>query len=269
MDLLKLVRKRSFISDSLHVILNVGLAVAALATVQFTESIALAILIVIISKWRVFAVRPRFWIAHLQSNLVDYIVNISIVVLMYSVHMSNAALVERNIVVGLYFIAYLVWLLYLKPKSKRHFMSIQAGAAVFLGVTALYSLSYDWWVSVVVLMMWVIGYGAARHVLSSYEEPNVSLIAFFWGLSFAELGWVVYHWTVAYAPFGLITLNFPRAVLSLLCVSLIAYKSYDSYYHHKKVRWNDIMMPVVFTFCVAVLLPLMLSLLGPNVGIGL
>lgn len=269
MELLKLVRKRSFISDSLHIALNFALAVATLATIQFTESLALAIFIVLISKWRVFAVRPRFWIAHLQSNLVDYIVNISLVVLMYSVHMSNASLIERNIVMGLYFLAYLTWLIYLKPKSKRYFMALQAGVAVFLGVTSIYTYSFDWWASFVVLLMWVLGYGTARHILSSYEESNVSLIAFFWALSFAELGWIVYHWTIAYAPFGLITLNFPRAALSLLCLSFVAYKSYDSYYHHKKLRWNDIMMPVAFTFCVVILLPLILSLLGPNVGIGL
>lgn len=269
MELLKLVRKRSFISDMLHIILNVGLAVAVLATIQFTESLAFAIFIVLISKWRVFAVRPRFWIANLQSNLVDYIVNISIAVLMYAVHMSNASLLERNIVVSIYFIAHLAWLLYVKPKSKRKFMTLQAGAAVFLGVTAIYSMSYDWWASVVVLLMWVVGYGTSRHILSSYEESNVSLISFFWGLSFAEMGWIVYQWTVAYAPFGLITLNFPRAALSLLCVSFVVLKAYDSYYHHDKIRWNDIMMPVAFTFCVVVLLPLMLSLLGPNVGIGL
>jgi hypothetical protein len=269
MKLLKLVRKKSFISDTLHILLNIGLAVAILATVQFTESLGLAIFIVLISKWRVFAVRPRFWIAHLQSNLVDYIVNLSLVVLMYAAHTSNASLIERNIIVGLGFIAYLAWLLYLKPKSKRFFMSLQAGAAVFLGVTAVFTYSYDWWASPVVLLMWVIGYGTARHILSSYEESNVSLIAFFWGLTFAELGWIIYHWTIAYAPFGFITLNFPRAALSLFCISFIAHKAYDSYYHHKNVRWNDIMMPVVFTFCVVVLLPLILSLLGPNVGIGL
>ena len=82
MEFLKFARKRSFLSEVVYTALNVGLAIAVLLVVLYTQSIWFAIAVVILSKWRVFAVRPRFWWANLQSNLVDFIVSVSVVVVL-------------------------------------------------------------------------------------------------------------------------------------------------------------------------------------------
>lgn len=269
MELIKNARRKSLFSNIAHALLNIIVAIAAVVVIQFTESIFLSILIILVSKWRVFAVRPRFWLANLQSNLVDYIVNLSLVVLMFIVHTSNVITIEKNIVVGIYFLIYVIWLIYIKPKSKRKFMVLQSGLALFLGVSALYSISYDWWASLVVLFMWVIGYGISRHVLSSYEEPKMNTLALYFALIFAELGWVAYQWTVAYVPFGVSALSFPRAALTILCLSIITYKCYDSIHRHEKIRWSFIKTSISFSVCIIVLLPIMLSLIGPNVPVGL
>lgn len=269
MEFLKNVRRRTLFSNILHAILNISVAITAVVIIQFTESLFLALLIVLISKWRVFAVRPRYWFANVQSNLVDYIVNISLVILMYLAHISNVITIEKNIVLSVYFVFYVTWLLYIKPRSKRSYMALQSGVALFLGVSALYSVGYDWWASLIVIFMWLIGYGTSRHILSSYDESKITMLALIFAFIFAELGWVVYQWTVAYMPLGVSALSFPRASLTLICLSLIAYKSYDSYYHHNKIRWSYIKMPVTFTASIIVLLPILLSLLGPNVSIGL
>lgn len=269
MELIKSARRRSLVSNVIHALLNIVVAIAAAVIIQFTESLSLAILIVLISKWRVFAVRPRFWFANLQSNLVDYTVNLSLVILMYLAHISNVITIEKNIVMTFYLLIYVVWLLYIKPKSKRSYMVLQSGICLFLGISALYSIGYDWWATPIVIMMWIIGYGLSRHVLSSYDEPKMNTLALYFALIFAELGWVTYQWTVAYVPFGVSALSFPRASLTILCLSIIVYKCYDSIYHHQKVRWSYIKTPITFSFCIIVLLPLMLSLLGPNVPVGL
>jgi len=269
MDLLKAVRRRSVISEVLYTILNLALAITLVLVIKTTESLVFAIVIVLLSKWRVIAVRPRYWLAHLQSNLVDTIVSIAFVIMMFNVSVSGPTSLEQTIVLLVLTILYIVWLLIIKPRSSRAFMHIQAAIAVFLGTTALFSLSYDWPSMIVVALMWVIGYGVARHSFSSYEEENTELLSVAWGIVFAELGWLVYQWTVAYVPFGLTSLIVPRAALSLLCISLVASKAYDAYYHRKKIRFNDILLPVLFTISIIVVVPIVLQLLGADVTIGL
>ena len=79
MELLKFVRRRSFLSELVYTALNIGLALAIVLTVYYTESVTLGIALVLISKWRILAVRPRYWYANFLSNLVDIIVSVSVV----------------------------------------------------------------------------------------------------------------------------------------------------------------------------------------------
>lgn len=269
MDLLKAVRRRSVISEIIYSLLNVALAVTVVLVIRSTESLIFAIIIVLLSKWRVVAVRPRYWLAHLQSNLVDTIVSVSFVILMYGVATSNSSNIEQIVVLSALTLMYIVWLLIIKPRSSRVFMHIQASIAVFLGTTALFSQSYDWPSFVVVGIMWVIGYGVARHSFASYEEENTEFLSIAWGIIFAELGWLIYQWTVAYVPFGLTSLIIPRASLSIVCISFVATRAYDVYYHRKKIRFYDILLPVLFTISIIVVVPVVLRILGADVTIGL
>jgi hypothetical protein len=115
-------------------------------------------------------VRPRYWFANIQANLVDFIVSIGLVVFMYLVAVSKAPALEVWVAQIIIMIAYAVWLLLIKPRSKRAFVVVQAGSALFIGMAALFMVSYEWFVSAVVLIAGLIGYSSARHVLSNYEE---------------------------------------------------------------------------------------------------
>ena len=77
--------------------------------------------------------------------------------------------------------------------SKRWQVALQSAVAIFIGVTALMAVSYDWPVSVVVFLMFLIGYSAARHFLHSYDERQTVLLSAIWGVVFAELGWLAYN----------------------------------------------------------------------------
>jgi len=269
MDLLKAVRRRSFVSELMYSFLNVALAVTVVLVIKSTESLLFAILIVLLSKWRIFAVRPRYWLAHLQANLVDTVSSVAFVILMYTVVVSVAPSFEQSIVLASLTLHYIVWLLVIKPRSSRLFMHIQASVSVFLGTTALYAISFDWPGFLVVIFMWIIGYGAARHSFASYEEENTEFFSIAWGLVFAELGFLVYYGTIAYVPFGLSSLLIPRAALSMICISLVASRAYDVYYHRKKIRFNDILLPLLFTFSIIIVIPIVLQILGASVTIGL
>lgn len=263
MEFLKLVGKRSFISELLYTILNVALAIAVLLAVRYTGSIAFAILLVLLSKWRIFAVRPRYWWANLRSNMVDLIVSISIVLNMFTVNTSSLGEGQQLLLLVGLTLLYIGWLLFIKPRSKRVYICIQAAAAIFLGSAALFTVAYNWPVSTVVIGMWLIGYSAARHVLSSYDEETHALfLSLAWGLVIAEISWVSYHWAIAYPLPGVSTLMLPQIAIITSLLSFLAFKVYDSFYHHAKVRMADVLLPLLFTLSIFIILLVIFNRVG-------
>ncbi|MCD8561824.1 hypothetical protein LRY29_02050, partial [Candidatus Saccharibacteria bacterium] len=225
MEFLKLVRKRSFISELVYMGLNIALAVAVLLVVRYTDSIWFAIALVLLSKWRVFAVRPRYWWANLRANMVDFIVSISVVLHLNTINMTSIADGSKVwLMIGLTLL-YIGWLLFIKPRSKRSFMAAQAGIALFMGMSALFTISYSWPVSLVAGVAWLIGYTAARHILSSYDEETHGLfLSLVWGLVVAELAWIGYHWAIAY-PLPLVSsLMVPQIALIVTLLGFLGYK---------------------------------------------
>lgn len=265
MDFLKTVKRRSFVSEFVYVILNIGLAITLMIVVRTTNSLLPAFILVLLSKWRVLAVRPRFWVANIQANMVSIIVSISFVVLLYTVNLVNGGDFKGIMAQLILSILYICWLLFLKPKSKRKYIVMQAGVALFLGITAIYTMSYDWIATPVVLLVWIVGYVTARHVLNSYDEDYALLLSLSWGLVMAEIGWLAYHWTIAYRLPIINNLLLPQVSIIMLCLGFLATESYDSYFHHQKVRMNDIILPLIFT--VAIIATLLLAFNGINTGI--
>lgn len=264
MQLLKLVRRRSFLSEVVYTVLNVGFALALVAAIYYTDSVGLSLLIVLLSKWRILAVRPRYWYANFLSNLVDIIVSISFVIIMYTLVQSAAIVTGQTVaLLALGTVLYIVWLLVIKPRSKRSFMVAQAGTAIVLGTWALFTISFNWPVSIVVIGMWLIGYSVARHALSSYDEETHSLLlGLVWGLVLSEIGWIGYHWAVAYSLPFVNGLLLPQISIISVLASFLAYKCYDSFAHHQKIRVSDIILPLLFTVSAVVLLLVVFNRVG-------
>ena len=266
MEFLKLVRRRSFVSEAVYMILNIGFATALLLVVRYTESIPLAIALVAVSKWRVLAVRPRYWFANIRTNVVDFIVSIGVVLHLYSINASSIDEFNKIILMVVLTILYIAWLLFLKPRSKRAYVAAQAGVAILMGTSALFMVSYAWPVSVVVLLMWLIGYATANHVLSTYDDETHSLfLSLAWGVVIAELGWVSYHWAIAYSLPFVTSLFLPQVAIVSVLLSFLAYKAYDSFYHHQKIRTNDIILPLLFSISVAIVLLLVFNRVGTTI----
>lgn len=245
MDLLKMHKRRSHLSEVVYIALNIGLAIALLLVVRTTQSPWLGFLIILISKWRALAVRPRFWFANLVANMVDIIVGMSVVILLNS---ADGATWLQGVVTMLY----VVWLLLIKPRSRRSYIAIQAGVAVFLGVTALSIMSYSWDSIAFVAMMWMIGYVAGRHVLGSYDEPHTTLYSLIVGVIFAELGWIGFHWLMAYQMSGFGGIKFSQLALFVTLYCLVGERAYASYHRYGTVRKADIIPPVVLTVAIMV-----------------
>lgn len=247
MEFLKSSKRRSLLSEIIYILLNIALAIAVLLVVWAIESPIAAFALIVLSKWRVLAVRPRYWFANVQANLVDSIVGISMVVLLYA---ANGALGAQIILTLLY----IGWLLFIKPRSKRIFVAAQAGTAVFLGVSALMLVSYDWIATPVILLMWLIGYSAARHVLGSYDEAHISFYSLVWGLVFAEIGWLAYHWTFAYGLPGVGDIKLSQAALIAIAVSFMSERAYVSYEKHGAIRSSDVTLPILLSASVIIVM---------------
>ncbi len=240
MELVKSAGKRtSLVSEVLYIIFNVGLATGVLLLVFFQVPI-LAYLLVAISKWRVFAVRPRFWWANIKANLLDLLLGLSAVTMIWQA----AETVWLQVIVA---ILYALWLVLLKPRSERGAVLAQAGVAQFMAITALFSVSFDLAAWVVVASMWVIGYISAQHALSTYEDADITLLALVWGLIVAELGWLAFSWTIAYsvAPAGIFKI--PQIAFIVTLLGFFAAKAWGVYISKRKLRLTDLTVPAVFS----------------------
>jgi len=83
MEFLKTAKHRSLLSEILYIALNVGFVIGLMLIVRTTGSVWLAFTLILLSKWRVLSVRPRFWFANIQADLVSFIVGISFVIFLY------------------------------------------------------------------------------------------------------------------------------------------------------------------------------------------
>ena len=269
MEFLKIVKRRSFLSEVVYISLNVALAIALMVIVRVTGSLLPAFGLVLLSKWRVLAVRPRYWFANIQGDLVSLIVSISYVVLLYSFNIADIS--SFTVLMSQIFLVvlYIVWLIFLKPQSKRKYVAMQAGIALFAGITAIYTMAYGWDASPVIILVWLVGYATARHVLNTYdEETHVLLLSLVWGFVLAEIGWLAYHWTIAYQIPILGKLLIPQVSIIMLSLGFLVYKSYNLYFHFQKIRIGDIFLPLTFVInIIGVLVIWFNNPLDTNIGV--
>lgn len=251
MELLKTVRKRSFLSEVAYVVLNIVLAVTILALVLIVNVPWPALGLILLSKWRVFAVRSRYWAANIRANLIDTIVGVSVVVLLYS---SNGSLTTQLSLTALY----IAWLLFLKPKSKRAYVAAQAMGGLIFGIGAIVQVSPDLPSSVVVVASWLVGYAAARHVLGVQHETHINFLSLIWGFVVAEIMWLAYHFTISY-PIINSPLLLAQVTIFITVMSFSAERIYMSYHRNGTVQSSEVVLPVLFSVSViAVLLTVML-----------
>ncbi|MDO4781228.1 MAG: hypothetical protein Q4A34_02465 [Candidatus Saccharibacteria bacterium] len=245
MEFLRTPRRKTLMSEIAYYALNIGLVAVLLAAAVFVQSLPLNSMLALLSKWRVLAVRPRYWLANIQSNMVDVIVGMSVAVLLYV----TGGFIVLQLIIG---VLYAVWLIGVKPLSKRQYMILQAGVAIGAGSLALFSIGYTLPNFVVVLFSMVLGYSTARHALQSYHEEQLVLLSMVWAVVFGEIGWLASQWTMAYALPGQVVLKLPQATIIMLLVSAVGGRAYHIRLTRKKLLKSDIIGLVLFSIAVIV-----------------
>jgi len=177
-------------SHFVHIALTALLpaAIFILARIQFYQ---LALALILVSKWRIFSVRPRYWPANIRANAVDIMVGISAIVFMSYSGTASWQLVWA--------IAYGCWLIFLKPNNSILGVSLQS----IVGQTAALMALFLGWGSmsllIIVLSSWIICYFASRHFFTSFDESYSSLYALTWSYFAAAVTWVLGHWLLFYS----------------------------------------------------------------------
>lgn len=184
----KLTPTRGF-SSFLHYLLLVLLPLLVFMLVRLDFG-ALALIMIILAKWRMFAVRPRFWPANIRANAVDIMVGMSVVLFMEH---ADGALPQF-----LWAIAYGVWLIVIKPRSTTLWITVQAGISQFAALSALYLAWADGPLLGLSVLTGLICYLAARHFLDSFDEAYARLLSYTWGYTGAALAWLLGHWLLYY-----------------------------------------------------------------------
>jgi hypothetical protein len=160
-----------------------------------------------------FAVRPRFWPANVRANAVDLMVGMSLVLFMS--HSDSLALQLT------WTVAYVFWLLVLKPGVGLTTVSAQAFIGQLLALMALYLVWDAGPLYGLTAMTGLICFLAARHFFDSFDEPYARLLSYVWGYFGAALAWLLGHWLLFYRGLAqptllLSTLGYGLAVLYYL-----------------------------------------------------
>jgi hypothetical protein len=157
-----------------------------------------ALAVVVLSKWRMFAVRPRFWAANVRANAVDLMVGLSVVLFMTH---NDSLLMQSS-----WTLLYAAWLVAIKPGTSIPGITAQA----FIGQLAALSALYLTWASgpvyALTFLTGLFCFLAARHFLDAFEEPYAKMLAYVWAYFGAALAWLLSHWLLFYRGLALPTL---------------------------------------------------------------
>jgi len=186
---IKKLRPASGFSSGLHLLFTLLLPILVYVFVRI-NLVPVAVALILLSKWRVLAVRPRHWLAYIRANAVDMVVGISIVVFMSNTDVNTWQLVWAAV--------YTVWLLLVKPSASLMGVSFQAGIAQLFGLLALYMTWGGAPTAVLVVGTWAVAYVSARHFFSAFEEPYTRFLSDAWAYFAATLAWVLSHWLLFY-----------------------------------------------------------------------
>lgn len=236
-------RSRNVASNMVHVLLNLLLGVGAVLVTVLSNNPTLGLILVLASKWRVFAVRSRYIWLNFKSNLVDLIVGVSVVLIAY---FSGAEFLPVHFLLMAF---YSVWLLFIKPKSSEFMTSLQSLIAVFMGTSAAVvavMMTNPENVLTLVIVEFIIGYAGSRHVLAQSDDRNFNFSTMICGLVFAEIAWLSHSWLIVY-PFSETGIQIPQlSIVLTIFAFLYNYARAAMIKYRDDFRFKQIALPVIW-----------------------
>ena len=246
-------KSRNVISSVLHVLLNILLGVGSIAITVISGSWIVGLALVLISKWRIFAVRPRFWLTNIKSSLVDLIVGASFVLITYC---SGTEWLLVHILLAL---GYCLWLIVIKPLSSDTATEVQSIFAMFIGSTAVSLLFASSNSALMTISCFAIGFACARHILVQTDDNDFGLVTLACGLVSAEIAWLCNGWLIVYT-FGTTGIAIPQISIVLTAFSFLVGRIIASARAHEgKISFSEIFTPAIFSVLVVLVVVIWFS----------
>lgn len=247
-DYIFIRKSRNAISSLAHVLLNLLLAVVSISATVATGGVLIGLILIVVSKWRIFAVNHRYWLINIRASLVDFIVGIGMVMLAYAA--GTTFLPVHFVLMALY----AIWLIIIKPRSSFTFAIVQSLIAVLIGSTAItvFAAIYDSWLAVA--GEFLIGYATTYHVLVRSSEEKPALLALTAGLIFSEIAWLTHSWLIIYtfSDSGLLVSQL-ALVLTLLAFAFFAICN-ERTKHNGRLKFKYVALPLIFSLLVIAVL---------------
>ncbi|HOR23567.1 hypothetical protein KBB76_02120 [Candidatus Saccharibacteria bacterium] len=231
------IKPKSGLSSFIHSLINALVPLLILVFVRLDLPI-LAAVAVVLAKWRVVAVKPRHWLSNVRANLVDVFVGLSTVVFI-----AGSDYIYTQL---FWVIAYSLWLVWLKPKSKPVPVISQALIAQALALVAFYRAFPSSSLLAGVLIVWLVCYASAKHFLGAFDEPLTNVMSNIWAWFGAIMAWILGHWSIEY-------LFLPQIALIL---SVLGYSLATFYYLSSKGRLKPALKAQLIIVVVLILLVL-------------
>ena len=257
-DFIFIRKSRNALSSFLHILLNILLAAGSVFITYASSSPLFGILLVLISKWRIFAVRPRYWFANIQSSLIDFVVGISIVLSTYYYAINNVSTGASTAFYIILSVIYIAWLLFIKPLKSSTGTLIQSLFAIFLGSNIASIMLATLNPVFIILAEFIIGYSASRHILIQNQREKSTFVTFICGLVFAEIAWLCNHWMIVYS-FPLNILISQTAVILAILAFFFDYTYRSIEKHDGKLKAEDVLIPTIFSILIIIIIILNFS----------
>jgi len=186
-----------------HNLLSVALPITVYILVSVFHLSWLALALILLSKWQIFVVKPRFWWANLKFSAIDLIFKLSILLLLVQSQAKIDSLINKSslalhLLEALLVALYLFWNTYLRKLSTNTGMLIQSLAAQLLGFISIAWLAgfsiNTLPIPIIIILTWTITYAAAQHTMYAYEETAIPQLASFWALFATSLSFLQYIW---------------------------------------------------------------------------
>lgn len=235
------IKPKQGYSSAFHIVLTLALPLIIFVLIQM-RFVSLAVALLLLSKWRMFVVRPRYWLASIRVNAVDIIFGLSVITFMSQTNDGTWQLVWTAL--------YAMWLIAIKPRSDILSVGFQAVFAQAIGLSAIFLIWSAAPLSVLVIASGLVGYAAARHFFTVFDEPYASLYAHSWAYFVSAICWVLGHWLLFYGA-----LAQPTLLLLVISFSLASL-----YYlnHHDRLSLL-FRRQIVFIACAVVVAILLFS----------
>lgn len=244
------VRPKRGFARATHYILLGLLPVIVFVLVRI-DFVALAAALILLSKWRMLAVKPRFWPANIRANSVDILIGLAILIFMIQTQSQAWQLAWTAL--------YIVWLTVIKPATGTFMIGVQALLGMLCGLGALFIVGDDAPALYLVAGGGLICYLSAHHFFDAFNEVYTRLLSYIWGFFGAGLIWVLSHWLLYYPSTGIIAQ--PMLLLVTIGYGLAAIYYLD----HTDRLSNTLRKYFIFTMCALTIIILQFSDWGDKI----